>query len=158
MISRRHGRIVMDAPEIIRNNGEAVADLLAMPRQQRFHELAKAFARERGHAAADDGSIVADGRTVAQGWVGYARRHRADILDWIVGEVSPSVTFEALLQADSGYYPTMRIDLDWRMLPLADAYDAAQEQRGDRRRAFRAMPEAVAPEHADADEAATPRP
>jgi len=149
----------MDAPEIIRNNGEAVADLLAMPRQQRFHELAKAFARERGHVVAADGSITADGRTVAQGWVGYVRRHRADILDWIVGEVSPAVTFDALLQAENGYYPTMRIDLDWRMLPLADAYDAAQEQRGDRRRAFRAMPEAVQADHADAEEVvASPRP
>ncbi|WP_408903286.1 hypothetical protein [Methylobacterium radiotolerans] len=149
----------MDAPEIIRNNGETVADLLAMTRQQRFHELAKAFARERGHVVAGDGSIAADGRTVAQGWVGYVRRHRADILDWIVGEVSPSATFEALLQAENGYYPTMRIDLDWRMLPLADAYDAAQEQRGDRRRAFRVMPEVVAADHADADEVVTaPRP
>lgn len=149
----------MDAPEIIRNNGEAVADLLAMPRQQRFHELAKAFAQERGHVAAADGSIAADGRTVAQGWVGYARKHRADILDWIVDQVSPSTTFEALLQAENGYYPTMRIDLDWRMLPLADAYDAAQEQRGDRRRAFRAMPEMVAADHADAEEIlASPRP
>lgn len=149
----------MDAPEIIKTNDEAVADLLALPRQQRFHELARAYARERGHTAADGGSIVAEGRTVAQGWVGYARRFRPEILDWIVDQVSPFASFDALLKAESGYYPTMRVDLDWRMFPLADAYDAAQEKRDDKRRAFRTMPEAELADQTEAAETpAPPRP
>jgi hypothetical protein len=149
----------MSAPEIIKTNDEAVADLLALPRQQRFQELARAYAHERGHASAEDGSIVSDGRTIAQGWVAYARRNRAEILNWIVEQVSPFASFDALLKAEGGYYPTMRIDLDWRMLPLADAYDAAQEKNGDKRRAFRTMPEPELADQAEAAEApASPRP
>lgn len=151
----------MDDHEVIRRNGVLVAGLLSLPKQQRFQELAKAFAESHGHLPTETGRIVADQRVVAHGWSGYARRFRSEILDWIVSEVSNYPTFDALLDAAGGYYPTMRIDVDWRMLPLADAYDAGQEERADRRRAFRTMPEPEAvPEMADeVDEApASPRP
>jgi hypothetical protein len=130
----------MDDHESGTENAALVAGLLILPKQQRFQELAKAFASAHGHAPTDTGRIVADGRVVAHGWSGYARRYRPEILDWIVAEVSPYAGFDALLGAEGGYYPTMRIDVDWRMLPLADAYDAGQEDRADRRRAFRSMP------------------
>ncbi|MBX9934025.1 MAG: hypothetical protein K2Y56_21325 [Methylobacterium sp.] len=130
----------MDDQESGRQNAVLVAGLLVLPKQQRFQELAKAFASAHGHIPTETGRIVAEGRVVAHGWSGYARRYRPEILDWIVAEVSPYAGFDALLGAEGGYYPTMRIDVDWRMLPLADAYDAGQEDRADRRRAFRTMP------------------
>lgn len=148
----------MDDHEVIDGNGVLVAGLLVLPKPQRFLELAKAFAQAQGHASTETGRIVAEGKVVAHGWSGYARRYRAEILDWIVAEVSPYADFEALLGAEGGYYPTMRIDVDWRMLPLADAYDAGQEDRADRRRAFRTMPDHAEVPQPDADEAtAAPR-
>lgn len=136
-------------------NGAAVAALLALPKPQRFQELARAYAAAQGHAITGSGRIVADQRVVAHGLSGYAKRFRREILDWIVGEVSQFAGFQGLIAAENGYYPTMRIDRDWRMLPLADAYDAEQEERGDRRRAFRAMPstepaDVPGPEHVPA--------
>lgn len=149
----------MDDHEVIRRNGVLVAGLLSLPKQQRFQELAKAFALAHGHSPTETGRIVADQRVVAHGWSGYARRYRPEVLDWIVAEVSAYPTFEALLNAPGGYYPTMRIDVDWRMLPLADAYDAGQEERDDRRRAFRTMPEPEVVPAADGEEVGTsPRP
>ena len=151
----------MDPKEHTDDNAAAVAALLALPKPQRFQELARAFAEAHGHTASGAGRIVAGQRVVAHGWSGYAKRFRAEILDWVVGEVSLFKGFQPLLDAENGYYPTMRIDHDWRMLPLADAYDAGQEDRGDRRRAFRAMPVAApADEHGEDDvpEAVGPRP
>lgn len=144
--------------EVNDGNAAQVAGLLVLPKQQRFLELAKAFAQAQRHAQTESGRIVAEGRVVAHGWSGYARRYRAEILDWIVADVSAYGSFDALLDASDGYYPTMRIDVDWRMLPLADAYDAGQEDRADRRRAFRAMPAAEpAPEPETDDAAPAPR-
>jgi hypothetical protein len=150
---------IMDDHEVNDGNAAQVAGLLVLPKQQRFLELAKAFAQAHGHAQTESGRIVAEGRVVAHGWSGYARRHRPEILDWIVAEVSAYGSFESLLDASDGYYPTMRIDVDWRMLPLADAYDAGQEDRADRRRAFRAMPAPEPIPEPEAEEAAQgPRP
>ena len=151
----------MDHKEHAEGNAAAVAALLALPKPQRFLELARSYAEAHGHATTGAGRIVADQRVVAHGWSGYAKRFRPQILDWIVGEVSQFGGFQALLDAGNGYYPTMRIDHDWRMLPLADAYDAAQEERADPRRSYRAMPSAAPaeqPEPDDAPEAIPPRP
>lgn len=144
----------MDDHELDGGNAALVAGLLVLPKQQRFLELAKAFAQAQGHAQTESGRIVAEGKVVAHGWSGYARRYRPEILDWIVAEVSAYPSFDALLDASGGYYPTMRIDVDWRMLPLADAYDAGQEDRADRRRAFRTMPPAEPAHEPEAEEAA----
>jgi len=46
-------------------------------------------------------------------------------------------SFDALLNAEGGYRPTLREDLDPRNTILANAYDLAQAVRGDARRAFR---------------------
>lgn len=134
-------------------NAAAVSVLLVLPKPQRFQELARSFAEVHGHVIAGAGRIVADQRVVAHGWSGYAKRFRSVVLDWVVGEVSRFDGFKALLDAEDGYYPTMRIDHDWRMLPLADAYDAAQEERGDPRRAFRVMPTAAPVLEAGLDDA-----
>lgn len=49
-------------------------------------------------------------------------------------------TFAALLNAEGGYSPSLRVSDAQRGSPIteiADAYDAAQQKRGDPRRAFR---------------------
>lgn len=62
-------------------------------------------------------------------------------LDTLTQELTGYDTFGALV-ADRGregstYRPTLRADIDPRYTILADAYDAAQAQRGSPLRAFR---------------------
>ena len=161
IIGGMHEDRPMDRKEQADGNAANVAALLALPKPQRFLELARSYAEAQGHATNGAGRIVADQCVVAHGWSGYAKRFRTQILDWIVGEVSQFGGFQALLDAENGYYPTMRIDHDWRMLPLADAYDAAQEERADQRRSYRAMPSgdpADQPDRDDDPENVSPRP
>ena len=58
-------------------------------------------------------------------------------LDELVREVSGFASFQDLLDAKGGYEPTMRISENPRLAELADAYDTAQAERGDDRRAYR---------------------
>ena len=62
-------------------------------------------------------------------------------LDSITRELTAYDSFAAMV-TDSGregsaYRPTMRADIDSRYAALADAYDAAQAERGSSLRAFR---------------------
>jgi hypothetical protein len=57
-------------------------------------------------------------------------------LDRTTAQSSAFRTFRELLDAPGGYFPTIYVDKPER-LALADAYDTAQEGRGDKRRAFR---------------------
>ena len=61
-------------------------------------------------------------------------------LNRITRKVSAFASFRDLLDADGGYFPSLgsnsRKDVP-QLLILADAYDAAQQERGDARRAFR---------------------
>lgn len=65
-----------------------------------------------------------------------ARDPEAPCLDEITRKLSSFVTFEELLGAAGGYRPTIHPDSPDKVR-LADAYDAAQAERGDPRRAFR---------------------
>lgn len=60
-------------------------------------------------------------------------------LDAITKRHSGFDCFEDMLNADGGYRPTIRIDGRFKaeLKVLADAYDNAQETRGDARRAYR---------------------
>jgi hypothetical protein len=51
--------------------------------------------------------------------------------------VANTPTFQALLDAEHGYFATFREDLDPRHTVLADYYDEAQNMRGDPRRSYR---------------------
>src|SRR5689334_17320971 len=51
--------------------------------------------------------------------------------------VANTPTFQALLDAEYGYRPTFREDLDPLHTILADYYDEAQNMRGDPRRSYR---------------------
>ena len=63
----------------------------------------------------------------------------ANQLDVVVRSVSAFPSFLAMLDAEGGYRPTIRVEGKDRllMMHLADCYDAAQAARGDSRRAFR---------------------
>jgi hypothetical protein len=51
--------------------------------------------------------------------------------------VANTPTFQALLDAGHGYFPTFLEDLDPRHTILADYDDEAQNMRGDPRRSYR---------------------
>ena len=59
-----------------------------------------------------------------------------DVLDCITRDMHAARSFDALLDAGGNYRPTIDVR-NTAGLMLADAYDAAQEARGDQRRAFR---------------------
>lgn len=66
-----------------------------------------------------------------------SQRHNGDELNRLTRGLTAFASFGAMLNADGGYRPSIH---PWRSLKhalLADAYDDAQEARGDDRRAFR---------------------
>lgn len=58
-------------------------------------------------------------------------------LDAITNELTAFASFDALLNAEGGYRPSFYVEYDPRLRKLADAYDKAQTERGDARRAWR---------------------
>lgn len=58
-------------------------------------------------------------------------------LDILVNELTAFASFEELLNAKGGYRPSFYVEYDPRFRELADAYDKAQAERGDPRRAYR---------------------
>ena len=57
-------------------------------------------------------------------------------LDKITKQISRFDSFNALVNAEGGYFPTIVCDTDEREI-LADSYDEFQASRNDARRAFR---------------------
>lgn len=58
-------------------------------------------------------------------------------LDALTVALTAFPSFRGMLDSHPSYRPTLRPDLDPRYADLADAYDAAQAERGDPRRAHR---------------------
>lgn len=58
------------------------------------------------------------------------------LLDYICFTQTAFKTFEDLLNAKGGYRPSIPVGHEWGRV-LANAYDEAQEKRGDYRRAYR---------------------
>lgn len=58
-------------------------------------------------------------------------------LDAITAHVTAARTFRELVEAEGNYRPTIRLDQGFTHEALADLYDAAQQHRGDGRRAYR---------------------
>ncbi|MDA8122272.1 MAG: hypothetical protein M0Z38_06875 [Deltaproteobacteria bacterium] len=59
-----------------------------------------------------------------------------DVLDCITRDLHAARSFDALLDTEGSYRPTIDVRNSAGLM-LANAYDAAQEARGDQRRAFR---------------------
>lgn len=57
------------------------------------------------------------------------------VIDTITRTHTAFATFEELLNAKGGYFPSIDVSVYSKAI-LADAYDKAQAFRGDRRRAF----------------------
>ena len=60
-------------------------------------------------------------------------------LDAITNELTAFPSFYALLNAKGGYRHSFYVEYDPRFRTLADAYDKAQAERGDARRAWRGV-------------------
>ena len=58
-------------------------------------------------------------------------------LNALTNELTAFTSFEDMLNAEGGYRPSFYVQYDPRFRELADAYDKAQEERGDPRRAYR---------------------
>ena len=58
-------------------------------------------------------------------------------IDALTNELTAFATFEDMLNAEGGYRPSFYVEYDPRFRELADAYDKAQAERGDPRRAYR---------------------
>ncbi|WP_300684684.1 hypothetical protein [uncultured Bilophila sp.] len=60
-----------------------------------------------------------------------------ETLDSLTNELTAFVSFAEMLNAEGGYRPSFYAEYDPRFRELADAYDKAQEEQGDPRRAYR---------------------
>jgi hypothetical protein len=82
-------------------------------------------------------------RPWAQGWYSVWSSHRAALLDYYTATLTGFGSFRSLLETSGNYRPTILFDpanpKHWRYRLLADAYDEAQGQRGDPRRAYRGV-------------------
>ena len=70
-----------------------------------------------------------------------AFRARFDALNELTAELTAFRTFNLLVNARGGYFPSLATYIiggdAWKKIALADAYDAHQESVGDQRRAHR---------------------
>lgn len=102
--------------------------------------IAKAWAEEHGFAGLQGGWIYTlQGRPYVQGWFAFWQIKRVQILNWLTAELTAFKTFDALINAEGGYRPTILVRGRgaWKFEALAEAYDQAQRGRGDARRAHR---------------------
>jgi hypothetical protein len=108
--------------------------------------LAKAYAAEHGYFGAQGGWIYRsrEGRepsAYVQGWLSFYGHKRTAILDWLTSKLTAFESFTALVRAEGTYRPTILVRKGmrdgWMYEALAEAYDEAQRERGDKRRAHR---------------------
>lgn len=108
-----------------------------MQPSERRVELMKAWASQAGYRGDRGGWISRDGTPIIQGWSSFAESHYLDrALDWVCRTATAFPDFKSMLNAEGNYRPTLRADLDWRFIVLAQEYDRAQKRRRDPRRAF----------------------
>lgn len=105
--------------------------------QERRIELMKAWGDYAGYRGERSGWIRRDGAPIVQGWSSFADGYHLErALDWVCRSATGFQTFNEMLLAEGSYRPTLRADLDWRFVVLAQEYDRAQKRRRDPRRAF----------------------
>lgn len=103
---------------------------------------AKAWGMENGFYGAEGGWVYTSQthRPYIQGWMNFYNRKQEKILDWLTAQITAFRTFDALINAEGGYRPTLMARHrrnGWLYEALAEAYDEAQKKRGDVRRAHR---------------------
>lgn len=104
--------------------------------------LAKAWAAEHGYGGAQGGWIYnSRGTAVTQGWGSFYHLRKVTMLDWLTRKLTGAESFQGLLTANGTYRPTIIVRKGtsdgWMYEVLAEAYDEAQRERGDKRRAHR---------------------
>lgn len=109
----------------------------AYVRSDQAQKIAKEWAATRGWYGKAGGWIyTASGQVIMQGWFNIWSRYRMQILDWLTARLTAFETLSEMLNTSPNYRPTI-LPSDFRYSLLADAYDVAQERRGDARRAWR---------------------
>ena len=100
-------------------------------------KAAKAYAATRQHKGSQGGWIHApNGAALAHGWYAYYSRYAAQIRDFMTSQVTAMDTFQALVDTEPMYYPTI-IPRTWREQYVADSFDLAMYARKSPRRAWR---------------------
>jgi hypothetical protein len=112
------------------HNARIVAALLKLDATEVAIRLARAYTKARGQ------------RDLVQDWSDYATRHERAIRNWATREFTVFRDFAGMVNAHGNYTPTLRIDRNWQLLALANAYDDHQRRVGDPRRAERVLPAA----------------
>lgn len=98
---------------------------------------AKAFAATRGDHGGRGGWIYdIHGRALTQGWFSYERAYYREIRDWVTRQVTAFDSFQALVDTDPRYRPTL-IPRSWRERYVADHFDLRAYQLDQPRRAWR---------------------
>jgi len=158
---------VSDAPARKTHWSLGAADYAAKPwiDTDLAEKAAKEYAQENGYFGAVGGWIYKEsdwskarraenpealrrGSAVTQGWFNFWCSYRRAIEDHFTAKLTAFPTFDAMVHpASPTYRPTILVrdnPRDWRWAFLANAYDVAQKNRGDRRRAHTGYP-VVAP-------------
>lgn len=102
-------------------------DLMARAAEIQGLHIPERFKADREEAAAEVHRLL----TVAQRWC----QRRKEYLDGITAETTAFATFNDLLNAAGGYFPSLRQTIAKQAF-LARCYDEAQAARKDSRRAF----------------------
>lgn len=102
-------------------------DLMARAAEIQALHIPERFTADRAEAAAEVERLL----TTAQRWC----QRRKEYLDDITKTVTAFATFQALLEAPGGYFPSLQPNTD-RTRFLARCYNECQAARGDSRRAF----------------------
>jgi len=101
--------------------------------------LAKLWGAAHGYEGREGGWIYRNDQPVRQGWYSFFLRHKTTMLDWLTTQLTASRTFQELLDAPGVYRPTLLTSGrgGWKYEILAEAFDAAQRERGNPKRAHR---------------------
>lgn len=102
---------------------------------------AKAYAKAHGEHGGRGGWIYdAHGRALTQGWDSYEAAYYVRIRDWVTAQVTAFDTFQALIDTNERYSPTLLARRGWRERYVADHFDLRAYQLGQGRRAWRGSP------------------
>jgi hypothetical protein len=107
-------------------------------RNEDYVKAAKEYAASVGHFGRKGGWIYwASGAPICHGWAEYAAFYQAQIRDYMTRKLTGFDSFKEMTERTHASYRPTILPRSWRERFLADAYDVAQERRGDPRRAWR---------------------
>jgi hypothetical protein len=104
-------------------------------RSEDLDAVLRAWGKAHGYQGRVGGWIYKGNQRRCQGWDSVWAAHWKEILDWLTTTRTAAASFEALVEAEGGYRPTISIR-NAEDAVLAQAYDSVQQARGDHRRVY----------------------